>query len=426
MRSPADPHKPNRIHPIALRARVALFVGFFVFGVNGSSWMARMPTVRSTFDLSEPQLGLLLTTMAVGSLVSVVFSGTIVAILGTRITMRLAGVLIFVALMTMAAALMLDMLGLFISALLIVGAAGPLVNIPLNVSASDVSRALEREIMPHFHGAFSAGAVAGSGLAAGAARLNIELAHQLLVVGVLGPVTMIVIARTATALSDQDELLPDSAIRAASADTPEQIDKPARRSNLEATKSSFQVWREPRTLTIGLLLLFSSMSEGTANAWLAIVVVDGVGASEATGALAVSVFTSAMMVGRFAGPGIIKRLGRPRTMVAIASMSIFGLILIIVIAPIWAVMVGVVAWGLGVSLSGPVALAAAADRKNGAAARVSVVTSFGSAGQLVTPPLLGRVAGAVGPRAMLWVVVGALLATIVLSPAVRPESSEKN
>jgi hypothetical protein len=45
------------------------------------------------------------------------------------------------------------------------------------------------------------------------------------------------------------------------------------------------VWREPRTVAIGLIALGMAFAEGSANDWLALAIVDGRDASNAIGAL---------------------------------------------------------------------------------------------------------------------------------------------
>lgn len=407
MRSPST-HAANTL---------PLFATFLAFGVVSSAWLARMPAIRGAFSLSEGELGGLLTIMAIGSFVAVLASGTIVSAFGTTSTLRFASVLLGIAMTVLAMALTWQLPALLMASVGLVGVAGPLVNVPLNVAASDAERAVGRAILPQFHGAYSIGAVAGSGLASIAAQFGVSLATQSLVVGILTSVAMFALTGRATTQPDRAAVAP--AVRMAPDELVAAVQDSPAQPRRAAMSAAIQVWREPRTIMIGVMMLFGSLSEGTATAWLAIVIVSGIGASEPTGALAVSIFTAAMMVGRFVGPSVIDRLGRPRTTIVVGSLSIIGLLVVILGGSMLAIMAGVTCWGLGAALLGPLAIAAAADEPEGAAARVSVVSSVGAVGQLVAPPMLGRVAALVGPRAMLWVVVAAIAATIALAPVVR-------
>ena len=51
-----------------------------------------------------------------------------------------------------------------------------------------------------------------------------------------------------------------------------------------ARAGALAAWREPRTLLVGLLVLGFAFTEGSANDWMAVVMVDGYGTSETVGA----------------------------------------------------------------------------------------------------------------------------------------------
>ena len=53
-----------------------------------------------------------------------------------------------------------------------------------------------------------------------------------------------------------------------------------------------QAWREPRTLLVGLLVLAFAFTEGSANDWIAVALVDGYGSSETVGAVAFGFFVA--------------------------------------------------------------------------------------------------------------------------------------
>ena len=66
------------------RASVAVFVVFFLNGFNFATWAARLPAIRDGLDFSPAQMGALLLVGAVGSLLSLPLSGMVVERLGAR------------------------------------------------------------------------------------------------------------------------------------------------------------------------------------------------------------------------------------------------------------------------------------------------------------------------------------------------------
>ena len=68
------------------RASVAVFVVFFLNGFNFATWAARLPAIRDGLDFSPAQMGALLLVGAVGSLIALPLSGLVVEKLGARRT----------------------------------------------------------------------------------------------------------------------------------------------------------------------------------------------------------------------------------------------------------------------------------------------------------------------------------------------------
>ena len=56
--------------PTLTAARNAVGLTFFLNGLVFSSWVSRIPEVRSSFDLTNGQLGLVLLAIAVGSVLA--------------------------------------------------------------------------------------------------------------------------------------------------------------------------------------------------------------------------------------------------------------------------------------------------------------------------------------------------------------------
>jgi MFS family permease len=184
------------------------------------------------------------------------------------------------------------------------------------------------------------------------------------------------------------------------------------------------IWLEPRTLLIGLLVLGMAFTEGSANDWLALAMVDGHGVDNATGALVFGIFVTAMTAGRVGGVFLLDRFGRVPVLRVSALLAAVGLVTMIVARNPGLAAAGVVAWGLGSALGFPVGMSAAADDPKTAAARVSAVATIGYLAFLVGPPLVGFVGEQVGLLNALLIVLGLVAVAGIVSPAAREPRRE--
>jgi len=266
-------------------------------------------------------------------------------------------------------------------------------DVAMNVEAADVEHRLGRVLMPRFHAGFSVGTVGGALLGAGAAALSVPVAAQLVATALVAVLAVTVAVRA---------FLPVVAV------APQ--DRPSART----------AWREPRTLAIGLLVLAFALTEGTANDWLTIALVDGHGTSEAVGALGFGVFVAAMTVVRTVGGTLLGRYGRPAVLRAGAGVAAVGLLLVVLADPLPLVVLGALLWGSGAALGFPVGMSAAADDPVRAPVRVSVVSSLGYTAFLAGPPLVGFLAEAAGILRALLVVLLALAVGALAAGASRP------
>jgi MFS family permease len=177
-------------------------------------------------------------------------------------------------------------------------------------------------------------------------------------------------------------------------------------------------WREPRTLLIGLMVLALALTEGAANDWLAIALVDGHDVADWKGVAGFAVFVSAMAAGRFLGGGLIDRFGRAATLWATMALAAAGVLLVVYGAGAL-VVAGIVLWGVGASLGFPVGMSAAADDPARAPARVSEVSTIGYTAFLTGPPVLGFIGDHVGALHALLVISLLLVPAAALVPAAR-------
>lgn len=379
-----------------LRARPAIFVTFATSGLAFASFASRTPAIREALGLTTAQLGLLLLCASGGSIAGLPLSGPIVQRFGTARSVLGSALLVGVGLALSALGLFLPAIAPAAVGFVLIGLGIGIWDVSMNVEGADVERRLGRSLMPRLHAAFSLGTVVGAGIGTLTAAAGIPVAAQVLGIAVLSPLITVWSTRRflARSASDEREQSGESAV--------------------------LRAWRDPRTLLVGLLVLAFAFTEGSANDWMAVALVDGHHVSETVGALALGLFLAAMTAGRLVGGSALERFGRVPVLRASAGCALVGLLLVLLGGSTPLALLGALFWGLGASLGFPVGMSAAADDPARAAARVSVVSSIGYTAFLAGPPLIGLLAQLDGILRALLVVVGALVLGLSVSGATRP------
>jgi len=393
------------------RASVAVFVVFVLNGFNFATWASRMPAIRDGLDFSPAQMGALLLVGSVGSLLALPVSGLVVERLGARRTVGVFATINAAGLALAAAGVAVGQVLVVALGMAVFGVGTGVWDAAMNLEGAAVEQHLGRTVMPRYHAGFSLGTVAAAGLAALAAGLHVPVAVHIPVVVVVTTLVVWLIVR---------QFLPASAEHDLPADAPAEAGDPAT-SAPRGARGALQAWMEPRTLLIGLVVLAAALTEGAANDWVSLAVVDGFDTSHAIGAAAFGVFVAAMTTMRWFGTQLLDRYGRVAVLRLCAALALVGLLLFGLVDVLWIAVVGVVIWGAGAALGFPVGMSAAADEPARAAARVSVVSTIGYSAFLAGPPLLGLLAAQVGYRhALLVIVLPVVLGLVVVNAAAPP------
>ncbi|HEX5201411.1 MAG TPA: MFS transporter [Actinoplanes sp.] len=377
------------------RAKVAVAVSFVSNGLAFAGWLARAPAVRDDLHLSAAGFGLLLLCISGAAIVSIPLAGPVVQRLGPARTIMVASSSMVLGLAGLGTGTLTGSVPVAAAGLMLVGAGNSAWDVSMNVEGADVERRLGRTIMPRFHAGFSLGTVLGAGASALAAAAGLPIWAQLYLTAAL---------TAAVAVPTVRAFLPHTPPAASSA----------------GGVSVSQAWREPRTILIGLIMLGFGFTEGTANDWFAISLVDGYGASETVGAIGYGSFVTAMTLSRLFGGAAIERWGRVRVLRVTVACGLAGLLLVVAGIAVPLALLGGLLWGAGASLGFPVGMSAAADDPTRAAIRVSVAGSIGYAAFLAGPPLIGVLAQHFGVLQALLCVLGALLIGLLASGAAKP------
>jgi fucose permease len=372
------------------RAVRAVSYVFFGAGFGFASWASRIPQVRDGLRLSPASLGLLLLSIAAGSLIALPLAGTVVARLGAARTITLMTVLSGCGLATAALGYRSGVAPVGVG-LFLFGIGNGTWDVAMNVEGTLVEQCLGRSILPRFHAGFSIGTVAGALLGAAMVALGVSVTIHLAAVAVLiaigGPWAVrgfLTVAAPAHADGGP-------------------------------TRHPLQAWLEPRTLLLGLFVFCMAFIEGTGVDWLGVAVIDGYDATPALGSLTLGVFLAAMTTARWFGPALLDRFGRRASLQASAALACCGALLVVFAGSLPLALAGTALWGLGSALGFPVGMSAAADDRQLAAGRVGVVTSIGYVAFLAGPPLVGLLGNAVGTLRSLIAAAGLAGAGLVLS-----------
>jgi fucose permease len=379
------------------------YVAFIGAGFAFASWASRIPQVRDRLHLSPSELGLVLLSIAGGSVIALPLSGPIVHRLGSSRTVGAMALLLTIGLGVAAGGYLVGVLPVVIG-LFVLGFANGAWDVSMNVHAAVVERHLGRSIMPRFHAGFSVGTVAGALLGTAMVAGHVPVtAHLAAVAGVIA-LTVPFGARS---------FLPDEH---------ESADDPSADAGADEV-GHFAGWTERRTLLIGVFVLAFAFAEGTASDWISVAVIDGYDASAAVGTLTFALFLSSMTVGRWIGPGLLDRYGRVLVIRGLTALAVAGLLLFVFGPATPFAFIGALLWGVGVSLGFPVGMSAGADEPRRAASRVSVIASIGYCAFLTGPPLIGFLGQHYSVLKALTSVAVVLGVAMLISSNIRPPGS---
>jgi predicted MFS family arabinose efflux permease len=392
----------TRPAPELARWRNGVFAVFALAGFAMATWASRVPTVRDLLHASTQQMGLLILGISAGSIAGLLVASHVIARFGATRTILWC---------SSAAFLGLVLAGFFVGALrngvvlflalAVFGAGFSMTDVAMNLSGAANERAIGRTLMPLYHAMFSLGTVAGAAVGSLLELLQVPLGLHFCVVGLGSIVATIVLVRS---------LQP--------AEEPPHPDVPP-----QGWRDRLAVWRSPRVLLIGLIVLGMAFAEGSANDWLSLAMVDGHGVDNAAGAAIFGVFVAAMTVGRVAGVRLLDRFGRVPVLRVSAGLAVAGLLLVIVVPSVPVAIVGVVLWGLGAALGFPVGMSAAADDPRTATASVAAVATIGYLAFLIGPPLIGLLGQQFGLLRALLVVLALIVVAGLCSPAARTRAA---
>ncbi|MEC0283794.1 MFS transporter [Terribacillus saccharophilus] len=383
--------------------KYALFILFSLPGLSFSTWISRTPDIRNTLEASTSLMGWIIFGLACGSIIGLLAANKVIAKLGTRPVILICLILIILglALIGINASFFPIPILLFLS-LALFGLGYGMGEVAINVDGAMLEQAASKILLPALHGCFSAGTLIGAGLGYLTLSLGISTLQHLIGIVIVSLIIVgIFISRIPTGNGKM----------------------------LKETKSSAKdhptsnVWKEKRTILIGLIVLGMAFAEGTANEWLPLAIVDGFNVEAQSGTLVYVVFLSAMLIARLSAGYFLDRFGRVAVLRYAAIFAAIGVGVLIFAPNLPIGVIGVFLWGIGASIGFPLGLSAAGDNPINSAQRVGAVSIIGYLAFLVGPPLLGMLGDAIGLLNAMSTVLIVVVAVFFLSPVVKRPST---
>ena len=332
---PASTETANDMPTQSLRTKHAAFAVAALFFVNGatfSNWLPRIPEIRDRLGLGNAGLGATLLGGGLGGIIGALTVARVLGPLGSRrllvgAAMALSIGMPFIALVPVAPLLLLLLTTL--------GTLDVYNDVSMNAQGVMVQQHIGRSIMNRLHAMWSLGFTGGAVIGSAASAAHLDIRIHLGVVGLLLLGTVLVVQRWLVPNDAHVEPLP-----------------PDGRAERRFATS-------PAMVAMAFAALAAISLEVLPNDWSAVLMRDVFKAGRFSG-LGTVACAGAMLVGRLGGDHVLDRVGEDRLLRGALVVVAAGTV-ITVTAPVTALgVVGLVVWGLGLSVVFPQLYATAA------------------------------------------------------------------
>jgi predicted MFS family arabinose efflux permease len=347
-----------RIEPARTSTLTATRLVYLAAGTGMAAWAPIVPFAKSQTGTNAAEFGLLLLCLGAGSILSMPLTGLFAIRFGCKSIILVAGTSLCFVLP------LLPLVGtpLTLGVLLFVfGASIGTVDVAMNIQGVLVEKVAGQPLMSGFNAMFSLGGIVGAG---GVTLLSVAGLSIVAACGTMSICLAIMFLVASSGLLGRSSVLENG--------------------------HAGSVRPRGMTLVIGLFCFGLFLCEGAVLDWSAIYLTDERGLPSGIGGIGYAVFSGSMMVGRFAGDRAVQRFGDARVMIIgslLAALgytaTAFGPSAVVAIAGF-----GIV--GLGLSNMVPILFRAAGKQDaSSPGMAIAMVSTFGYAGILVGPALIG-------------------------------------
>ena len=290
-----------------IRARNAVWAGFFFLGLTGMAWIPRIPEIKTSLGLGDGQFGLLLLASTLGAVPGAQLSGRLVHMYSSRLVVQISGATLPLGVSIMGIAESILTLGI---GLLICGFSVAFMDVALNGQAVAIEEHTKGRWMSSFHGLWSVGAFFAA-LLGGLVANFVSPTINLLVVSAIAFVAYFWV---------NYNLLPPH-LDGHLGDEGEELESKVPLIGKEA----MVLWG------LGLGLMCALIPEGGSYDWSGILLQDHMDIGKGLNAAAATVFSLAMIASRLLGDKFFEMWGHVKTVQygGIFGGGIWGLSLLI-------------------------------------------------------------------------------------------------
>jgi MFS family permease len=361
------------------RARRSVFLTFAIAGVGMAAWVPRIPEIKSHLDLSAGTLGVALLGPALGALIAMTIVPTVATRLGTAAATRAftALYLLLIWLPGLSQSFP-ELLGLLLLTGLGIGG----MDVAMNSQAVSVEKAYGRPLMSGFHAAWSLGSLLGAAIGTAGAAGHVPIALQQAILCAVVAVVFVPVARGFLADPTQREPAPVAE------------DARVRRFDILSL----------RLVLLGLGGIAAMLAEGSVGDWSGILLRDSLHAGPGLVGLGFVAFMATQTSGRLLGDRFVLRVGRIKAIATVSLVGSVGLAAGMGTHTLVGTVIGFALLGIGVSITVPLSISAAADGHANAGPSIALVSSFSYTGFLIGPTAIGFFAQATSVPTALWLV----------------------
>ena len=340
----------------------AVFFLFLAHGFMISSWFAQIPSVKSTLQLSDSELGNVLLAMPLGTFVMNLMAGVLLKKFGAWrcIAAGYLGYAISVVFLFMA-----KNYWLLFANLLFTGWTIGILIVVSNTLTSRIEKSEKIFITSSCHAGFSFGALAGAAISGAVIANALSPLTQIITIVVI--FTILIFSHRKHIQSIPPDPNEDGGIT---------FGMPNRELFF--------------LIIIGLAFI---IGEGIVVDWSSVYLKNETGASAGLAPLGYGVCAMMMMVVRLGGDMLVPRFGVPKLLLAGGVIAFLGIMLIIFVQVPVVGIVGFGVLGLGIGLGVPLLMILAARVKGFTdGGGVALFTTFAFTGFILEPPMVGRIA----------------------------------
>ncbi len=368
--------------PLKAKQRAALSTYFFLSGLCFATWASRIPTIKDFFNFNEAQLGTVLLSMPVSSLIGLPISGWLVSKFDSRKPLIVAILFLSMALTFIGFA---NTPFLLVVALSLYSFSARILYISMNTQSITIQKKYRKKIVGSFHGLWSTGGLLGVVLSTIMVKYNVPLQVHLATIAVfIAVISLMIFSYT---LKNDKSTFGNKLI----------FGKP-----------------DPFIFYLGLLVFFAAICEGGMFDWSGVYFKEVI--NEPIFTYGYLLFTAAMAFSRFYSDRLVEVIGLEKIYIFSSLLIAIGILLAITFPYFYPALIGFSLVGLGTAAIFPMTfMLAGTSKKYSPGMAISIISTYATVGMLIGPPLVGYVAHAFGLKNAFYIFVVAGLVFIPLS-----------